>query len=118
MARFSLTRLGSNPQLVAHLPDASFDNEICIETPTHLADIHGLSLELERRRARDHLQSCYVCEQVDDFFADSVAKVLLVWIRTHVHERQYRDGCNARPNCDADLLRLIPRRCVHPPKDR
>src|SRR6202171_4383033 len=118
MARFSLTRLGSNPQLVAPLPDASFDDDIRSETAAHFADINGHSLELERRRPRYHFQSWNVREQVDDFFADPVAKVVLLRIRTHIYERQHGNGSSARWDCGTDLLRLVPRRWIQPAKDR
>src|ERR1700682_1139265 len=117
MAVFSLTRLGSDPQMVARLPDAPFDSHIRIETAAHFADIHRHSLELECGRPRYHLQSWNVREQVDDLFADPVTKVVLLRIRTHVHERQHGNGCSARLNCGADLLSLVPRVGIQPAKD-
>src|ERR1700745_3669967 len=112
MTSLGFTRLGSNPQLFAGLPDASFDNDIRIETPAHFADVYGRSLELERRRSRYHLQSWNVREQIDDFFADPVAEVVLLWIGTNVHERQHGNGCSAR------RLRQLPRLWIQPAKNR
>src|ERR1700730_15333521 len=117
MATFSLTRLGSDPQLVARLPYASFYDHIGIETPTHFADIDGHSLELERRRPRYHLQSRNVREQVDDFFADPVAKVVLLRVGTNIHERQHGNGCNARGDGGVDFQGLVLRLWIQPEKD-
>jgi hypothetical protein len=36
MTRFGLNHLGSNPQLFARLPDASFDDEVRAETLAYL----------------------------------------------------------------------------------
>src|ERR1700693_4009339 len=114
MAGFSLNRLGGNPQFAVRLPDASFDHDIRIETPAYFADIDGYFLKLERRRPRYHLQSCNVREQVDDFFADPIAKVVLLRVGTDIHERQHGNGCNARWDCGADFLRLTLRLWVQP----
>ena len=57
-------------------------------------------------------------EQVDDFFADPVAKVVLLWIGTNIHERQHGNGCSARWDCGTDLLRLVPQLWIQPAKDR
>ena len=103
MARFSLNRLRRDPQFFARFPDASFDDDIGIETPADFADINRYSLELECRRPRDHLQSCDARERVDDFFADAVAKVALLRFWTHVDERQYGHG-RSRLECSADFL--------------
>ena len=92
MARFSPNRLHRDPQFFARFPDASFDDDIGIEAPADFADIDGHPLELERRRPRDHLQSCDMRERVDDFFADPVAKVVLLRFWTHVHKWQYGYG--------------------------
>src|ERR1700751_3135418 len=118
MTSLGFTRLGSNPQLFAGLPDASFDNDIRIETPAHFADVYGRSLELERRRSRYHLQSWNVREQIDDFFADPVTEVVLLWIGANVHERQHGNGCSARRDFGADFLRLVPRTGIQPEKYR
>src|SRR5690242_9964518 len=112
MARFSLNGLGSNPQLIACLPDASFNDNICVEAPAHFADIEGHSLELERRCPRDHLQPCNVRERVDDFFADPITEVALLRVRAHVHERQYSNTRSGRLDCTADFLWLASWMCI------
>src|ERR1700751_2952770 len=92
MAGFSLDRVCRDSKFSARFPDASFDNDIGIEAPADFANIDRHSLELECRRSRDDLQSCDVRERVYDFFADSVAKIVLRRLRAHVHERQYGNG--------------------------
>src|SRR4051812_23067269 len=103
MTRFSLNRLPSDPYLGACFPDASFNDDVRIETSAYVADVHGHSLELESRCSRDHPQPRHVCERVDDLFADSVAEVVLVRLRTHVYERQHGNGREVRSDCGCDL---------------
>ena len=95
MTRFGLNRLSSDPQLFARLPDTSFNDEIRAETLAHFTDINVGAFELERRCPRNHIQPRNARERVRDLFTDPVAKVILLWLRTHVHERQHGDRCTA-----------------------
>jgi hypothetical protein len=47
MTRFSLNRLGSDSQLFAGLPHASFDHKIRAETLPHFPDIDVGTLEVK-----------------------------------------------------------------------
>src|ERR1700758_906177 len=116
MAGFSLDRVCRDSKFSARFPDASFDNDIGIEAPADFANIDRHSLELECRRSRDHLQSCDVRERVYDFFADSVAKIVLLRLRAHVHERQYGNG-RTYLDCSADFLVWLLGLCAQPAKN-
>ena len=117
MARSGMNCLRRDPQLVTRFPHASFDNDIRIKTAAHFADVEGRPLELERRGSRDHLQSCDAGKRVDNFFANPVAKVVLLRFRTHIHEWQNRNGC-ARLDRGADFLGLVARLGIQPAKNR
>jgi hypothetical protein len=56
MTGFGLNQLGSDPQLFAGLPDASFDNEIGPETLANLPHVDADAFEMESRRPRNHVQ--------------------------------------------------------------
>src|ERR1700693_1921468 len=118
MTRFSLNRLGSDPQLFARLPHASFDDKIRAETLPYFPDIDVDTLEVKGRCPRNHVQTGYPRKRVRDLFTDPVAKIVLLRLRTHVHERQH---CNAYTDwwrCGVNFLTTLYRLGVKPPKDR
>src|SRR3954469_16659031 len=96
VARLRLDSLGSDPQLVARLSNASFNHQIRGKTLAHLTDVDGHALELEGRCARDHIQPWNMRQRINDFFRNSVAEVVLLWLRTHVYERQHGNRSAAR----------------------
>src|SRR3954453_23482595 len=118
MARFRLNRLPSDPYLGACFPDASFNDDTSIEASAHVADVHGHSLELERRCPRDHLQPRHVRERVDDLFADPVAKVILLGVRTHVHEWQHGNRRRILSDRGFELFALLGWLCIELAEDR
>src|SRR3546814_18438640 len=55
-------------------------------------DVDLLALEVERRRARGHLELRQLGQQVEDLLGDAVAEVLVLGVAAHVDERQHGDG--------------------------
>ena len=62
MTRDRLNGLCGDPQLLARLPDAAFDDEIRAEPLPYLANIDCNPFKLKRRCPRDHVEPCYLCE--------------------------------------------------------
>ncbi len=118
MTRFGLNRLGSDPQLFAGLPHASFDNKTCAETLPYFPDIDVGTLEVEGRCPRNHVQPRYPRKRVRDLFTDPVAKVVLLWLRTHVHERQHGNAYASRSRCGSNFFAMLCRLGVKPSEDR
>ena len=73
----------------------------------HFPDIKQRTFKLERGCSRDHIQSRDMCQRVYDFFADSIAKILLVWLWTHVEEWQHGNRHTARFDCGSDLFAAL-----------
>src|SRR3984885_1652404 len=118
MTRFSLNRLGSDSQLFACLPHASFDDKIRAETLPYFPDIDVGALEVKRRCPRNHVQTGYPRKRIRDLFTDPVAKIVLLGLRTHVHERQHGNAYTAQWRCGANLFAILCRLGVKPSEDR
>src|SRR5580692_12977670 len=118
MTRFGLNRLGCDPQLFAGLPHASFDDQIRAETLPYFPDIDVGTLEVKGRCPRNHVQTGYPRKRVRDLFTDPVAKIVLLRLRTHVHERQHGNAYTARWRCGANLFAMLCRLGVKPSEDR
>ena len=90
-------------------PHAAFENGGDAQRVGDLANVLGLALEREGRRARGHLQPRDLRQEIDDLLGQAVAEVLVVLVRAHVGERQHGDGGlrvvrrrgGAVPVCDA-----------------
>src|SRR5579863_4656277 len=118
MTRFGLNRLGSDSQMVAGLPHASFDDKIRAETLPYFPDIDVGTFEVKGRCPRNHVQTGYPRKRVRDLFTDSVAKVVLFRLRTHVYERQHGNAYAARWLCGPNLFAKLRRLSVKPSEDR
>ena len=77
MTAGGLNRLRSDPQLLAGLSDAAFNDEIRPEPLPYITDIDSDPFELERRCPRNHVKLWQVRERVEDLFADPVAEIVL-----------------------------------------
>ncbi len=86
---------------VARPPHAALEDVGHSQDFGDLADIRVLSLEGERRRARDDFQPRHLDQRVDDLLAQPVAEVLVVGIAAHVGEGKHGDrslvGRQVRP---------------------
>src|ERR1700757_1365309 len=118
MTRFGLNRLGTDPQLFAGLPDASFDDNIRTETLAHFPDVDAGAFEVEGRCPRNHVQPGDARKRVDDLFADPIAKVVLFRLRAHVYERQHGNRRTAGSDCGSYLVAMFWRLSVKPSEDR
>ena len=83
--------LHRHAQTVVGLADAAFEERLHIELCSNGLDVLAFAAELKRRRTRGHAQAIDVRECVDELLGEAFTEVLLVVIRTHVRERQYRD---------------------------
>src|ERR1700745_3188309 len=89
MTRFGLNRLSSNPKLFTGLPHAPFDDKIRPETLPYFPDIDVGTLEVKGRCPRNHVQPRYSRKRVSDLLTNPIAEIVLLRLRTHVHERQH-----------------------------
>ena len=74
------------------LPHRPLEDIAHAEPSPDFLDIDRSALEGEARIARDHEQRLEARQRGDDVFDDTVGKVFLLGIATHVLERQNGDG--------------------------
>ena len=84
--------LRGDPHLLAGLPHAALQDVRDVELLADHPQVFVPSLELERRGAPDHAQLGQLRQQVEQFLRQAIREVFLVLARTHVRERQHRDG--------------------------
>ncbi len=72
--------------------DAPLQEGIHAQAPPYLGWLDVLPLEVEGRRPTDDLEPLDTGQRVQDFLGDAVGQVLLVFLRTHVREREHGDG--------------------------
>src|SRR5688572_31588359 len=80
--------LGSDAEVAAGFSDASFKHRVHVQSLTHFANIQRRRLEPERRRPGSNLQVRQAGEGIDQLISETLAKVILVSIRTQIQERQ------------------------------
>jgi hypothetical protein len=87
----SLDQLRRDPHGITRLAHGTFQHVCHVQRARDLGDPDLLALECERRGARGHLQLRNLGEQIQQFFGDTVGKVLVRLLVAHVHERQHGD---------------------------
>ena len=92
-------QLDRDAQPIIGLPDAALEQRFNVELAPHFAHVRAGVPKLKRRRSCGHAKAIDLRERVDEFLGQPFAQVVLVAIRTHVEERQNRDGRNRMCTC-------------------
>ena len=85
-------QLGRDPKPVAHLAHAALEHRRDLQLAPDVSHILALPLEGERRRARGNPERLHLVQRIDDLLGHPVREILVVGIRTHVREREHRNG--------------------------
>ncbi len=88
--------LHRDAQPVARLAHAALEQRADAELASDFARIEPRAAKLERGAARRDAQAVDVRERIDQFFRETLAKIVLVAPRTHVGEWQHANGRGAR----------------------
>ena len=88
----SVDQLGSDPDAIARLSDAAFEDVADAKTLGYILHVERLALERESGVPSDDRQCRNVRQVGDDVFTDSVAEILLLRLAAHVGERKHADG--------------------------
>jgi len=83
--------LGHDEQPVAVPANAAFQHGSHVQRLADLPDVAGLSLEREGGRAGHDAQIADPGERSDQLLGQAIAEVLLLGVRTQVHEGEHRD---------------------------
>src|SRR2546425_589307 len=86
-----LDELRRDSDAIARLANTPLKNMLDVEPPAGLSEFDVLSAEKEGGRATGDLHARYVGQRIDDVLGQPVAEVLVLFVRTHVGERQDRD---------------------------
>ena len=86
-----LDELGGDPDALAGLAHAAFDDIAHPQFPPNFGDVHRLPLEHERGVARDNEQATAAAQLGDDVLGDAIGEILLLGIARHVGEWQHGD---------------------------
>ncbi len=105
----NVDELHGDAQAVAGLAYAAFEHAADAELLSDLAQV-VIAAELERGRACRHPQPLDMRERVDEFLGQAFAQVVLVALRTHVGEGQYRYCLGFGPWLLRRSLRPLPGR--------
>src|SRR5207248_7242793 len=89
LPRRGVDQLDADPQAVARLAYAPFENMADPELPSNRARVDGRALETEGAIARDYAKRRDLRKLGDQVFSDSVAEIFLLAIAAHVDERQH-----------------------------
>ena len=84
--------LGGDTHALARLAHAAVEHRAHREQPRDLAVVYGAVLELKGSGAGCDPQSAHPGERIDDLLGGALAEIALVPARTHVGEREHRDG--------------------------
>jgi hypothetical protein len=100
-----IDELRGDPQSIAALAYAAFQERLHIEQAPHFPAVHSAVLQLERCRTRGDPQAADCAQGIDDLLRGSFAEIVLILLRTHVCERQDRDPRLVRGCINRDHLR-------------
>ena len=92
VSRSHVDQLDADPEPVVGLANAPFEEGSDTESLADGANVAAGLPELKRCRARDHAQTIYVCERVDQLLGETLAEIVLVAAGAHVGKRQHRDS--------------------------
>src|ERR1700720_3046651 len=87
----AVDELGRDPDALARLADAAFQDRGDVEAPAHLLHVGGPALVGEYRIARDDGKARDLREIGDDVLGDAIGEILLLRIAAHVVEGQDGD---------------------------
>ena len=87
-----INQLSGDPESIAQPLYAALKNRIDVEPPTDLAGINIGAPEGERRGAGDDEEGLDLCQCIDQFFRESLAKILVLSVSADVVKRQNRNG--------------------------
>src|SRR4029450_1935508 len=82
--------LDADPKPVAALSYASLQHRPDVEPPADLTQVRVLALELERRGPSRDSKPGHLTQCRDQFVGKPVAEILLILLRTQIHERKHR----------------------------
>src|SRR5262249_22678740 len=85
-------QLCRDAQPVVSFSHAALKNVAHLQLLSNNAQIDMFTLEAEGRASRDDTKFRDLGQRIDDLLRDSVCKVFVLRIRTHVDERQYHEG--------------------------
>ena len=88
---FTIDQLSGDAHATARLADAAFQYVAHTEFTSDLLDVDGFALVSEARIAGDDEQRLEARQCGDDVLNESVDKVLLLRVATHVLKRQHRN---------------------------
>src|SRR5215204_6481839 len=84
--------LAGDPHATTGFPNASLQHIANPKLPPNPFNVHRLAFVGETGIARDDEQRLEPRQFSNDVLGYAVREILLLWITTHVLERQYRDG--------------------------
>src|SRR5579864_3509879 len=90
-AVLSADQLRRDAEARAGSADASFQNAGDAQRLGDLADIFVLALKREGGGTRNHLQSNYLCERVDDLLRETIRKIFVFRVAAAISEGQHRN---------------------------
>ncbi|MEO6263421.1 MAG: hypothetical protein ABIO58_00335 [Luteimonas sp.] len=102
--RISVDQLRGDAHALAGAAHAAFQHGADAKLAGDIRNADFLALEIERRRARGHLQLRQLAQQVEDFLGDAVTEVFVLRVAAHVDERQHGDGSAVFVRSDPRLV--------------